>query len=73
MLNMLHCINQSSITFFFTGYQYAMMSMKTALATIVRRYRIIPSDEKNFAKEVRVSFDVMMKDVDNFRIQLAMR
>ncbi|XP_026729599.1 cytochrome P450 4C1-like [Trichoplusia ni] len=55
------------------GYQYAMMSMKTALATIVRRYRIIPSDEKYTSKEVRVSFDVMMKDVDNFRIQLAMR
>ncbi|CAD0198535.1 unnamed protein product, partial [Chrysodeixis includens] len=55
------------------GYQYAMMSMKTALATVLRRYRVLPSDEKSTAGELRVSFDIMMKDVDNFKIQLAMR
>ncbi|KAJ8732335.1 hypothetical protein PYW08_015065 [Mythimna loreyi] len=71
------------------GYQYAMMSMKTALATLLRRYRVLPIEEKNEeceqkvknepsernnrSRELRVKFDVMMKDVDDFKVQLDLR
>ncbi|CAH0627439.1 unnamed protein product [Chrysodeixis includens] len=59
------------------GYQYAMMSMKTAVATILRKYRIsLPGklDGVDVANTpLTVSFDVMMKDVDRFTVQLEKR
>ncbi|KAH9645405.1 hypothetical protein HF086_000023 [Spodoptera exigua] len=60
------------------GYQYAMMSMKTALATLIRNYRVsIPDVTKNGSrtelKPIRITFDVMMKDADRFTVQLESR
>nr|AID54868.1 cytochrome P450 CYP341B2 [Helicoverpa armigera] len=61
------------------GYQYAMMSMKTALATLVRRYRVSTSDMarsngcKPEDKPITVTFDIMMKDADRFTVQLNSR
>ncbi|NP_001266437.1 cytochrome P450 4C1-like precursor [Bombyx mori] len=61
------------------GYQYATMSMKTATANLLRHFRLRPAEptdptykhEKN--KPLRVKFDVMMKDMDNFTVQLEPR
>ncbi|KAJ8732340.1 hypothetical protein PYW08_015070 [Mythimna loreyi] len=70
------------------GYQYAMMSMKTAVSTLLRRYRVLPSESMNEVSaqndkdsannnsskcKLRVQFDIMMKHVNNFEIQLEMR
>ncbi|KAJ0180167.1 hypothetical protein K1T71_004758 [Dendrolimus kikuchii] len=58
------------------GYRYAMISMKTAVASIVRKYRIMPAtpaDSNGKHKPLRVKFDVMMKAVDNFAVQLENR
>ncbi|XP_026729892.1 cytochrome P450 4C1-like [Trichoplusia ni] len=60
------------------GYQYAMMSMKTAVATILRKYRIsMPGSKQNGVNvadtPMTVSFDIMMKDVDRFTVQLEKR
>ncbi|XP_049866217.1 cytochrome P450 4C1-like [Pectinophora gossypiella] len=53
------------------GYQYAMMSMKTAMATLLRRYRVLPDSDHH--KPLRVKFNIMMKDVDNFTVRLENR
>ncbi|KOB64900.1 Cytochrome P450 [Operophtera brumata] len=53
------------------GYQFAMMSMKTAVVSLVRRYRLSTSDSKQ--APLRVKFDIMMKHVDNFELQLERR
>ncbi|XP_050557104.1 cytochrome P450 4V2 [Spodoptera frugiperda] len=60
------------------GYQYAMMSMKTAVATLIRKYRVsIPGAHMNGSrkeqKPIRITFDVMMKDADRFTVQLESR
>ncbi|KAL0840728.1 hypothetical protein ABMA28_015916 [Loxostege sticticalis] len=56
------------------GYQYAMMSMKTVMASILRKYQILPSPEtKDKNQPLRVQFDVMMKHVNNYKIQLVSR
>ncbi|KAJ8732435.1 hypothetical protein PYW07_015034 [Mythimna separata] len=60
------------------GYQYAMMSMKTALATLIRRYRVSSGSSRSNGckaeeKPIRVTFDVMMKDADKFIVQLDRR
>uniref|UniRef100_A0A2A4JGQ9 Cytochrome P450 n=1 Tax=Heliothis virescens TaxID=7102 RepID=A0A2A4JGQ9_HELVI len=68
------------------GYQYAMMSMKTALATMLRRHRVLPNETNDNVSqdklhstdgtkrdELRVKFDVMMRDVNNFVVQLELR
>lgn len=64
----------------FIGSRYAMMSMKTATAALLKQYRILPAtacDAKlnSFEKEepLRVKFDIMMKAVDNFTVQLQRR
>ncbi|CAH0407554.1 unnamed protein product [Chilo suppressalis] len=57
------------------GYQYATMSMKTAIATLVRRYKVVPAEHivQDGEKPLRVKFDIMMKHVDKFQIQLVRR
>ncbi|PZC83859.1 hypothetical protein B5X24_HaOG200059 [Helicoverpa armigera] len=86
------------------GYQYAMMSMKTALATMLRRYRVLPSETNNYVNQdkfdfdeakgdnfdfngtkrdkfssdgikgdLRVKFDIMIRDVNDFVVQLELR
>ncbi|CAH0407553.1 unnamed protein product [Chilo suppressalis] len=57
------------------GYQYATMSMKTAVATLVRRYKVLPAEYivQDGDKPLRVKYDFMMKHVDNFQVQLVRR
>ncbi|XP_026729818.1 cytochrome P450 4d8-like [Trichoplusia ni] len=56
------------------GYQYAMMSMKTAMAALLRQYRILPAtDTYDMDKPLRLKFDVMMRDVHHFTVQLEPR
>ncbi|XP_063621075.1 cytochrome P450 4d8-like isoform X2 [Cydia splendana] len=58
------------------GYQYAMMSLKTVLATVLKEYRVLPpaeADIKSLDEPIRVKYDVMMKAVDMFQIQLEVR
>ncbi|XP_022816442.1 cytochrome P450 4c21-like [Spodoptera litura] len=53
------------------GYQYAMISMKTMLSTLLRRYKILPATKPNSNAEfppLRLKFDLMMKDADGFQI-----
>ncbi|XP_047986328.1 cytochrome P450 4d2-like isoform X2 [Leguminivora glycinivorella] len=58
------------------GYQYAMMSIKTVLATLFCKYRALPpegADQAALKEPLRVKFDIMMKDVNKFQIQLENR
>ncbi|KAF9793789.1 hypothetical protein SFRURICE_013201 [Spodoptera frugiperda] len=55
------------------GYLYAMMSMKTAMATLVRRYRIKPGDGKTGKERIRVKFGIMLKPVNEFMVKLEPR
>ncbi|KAJ2952059.1 hypothetical protein O0L34_g4322 [Tuta absoluta] len=62
------------------GYQYAMMSAKTVLASILRKYRILPayppilySAGRPVYKPLRLKFGIMMKDVDNYMVKLEPR
>ncbi|XP_063616253.1 probable cytochrome P450 313a1, partial [Cydia splendana] len=55
------------------GYNYAMMSMKTMLANMLRRYRILPPshmDEHELQEPLKLSYDIMMRDIDNYEIRL---
>ncbi|XP_048007490.1 cytochrome P450 4V2-like [Leguminivora glycinivorella] len=58
------------------GSNYAMMSMKTMMANMLRRYRILPRahmDEQKLKEPLKVSFDIMMRDMDNYGIRLEKR
>ncbi|XP_049866219.1 cytochrome P450 4d2-like [Pectinophora gossypiella] len=59
------------------GSQYAMMSIKTALATVLRRYRVLhargQSGDAGTVAPLRVRFDVVIKDMDRFTLQLDSR
>ncbi|CAH2074976.1 unnamed protein product, partial [Iphiclides podalirius] len=58
------------------GYQYAMMVMKTALATVLRRYRLLPPtamSSEELRKPLRVKYDIMMRNVDNYMVRLEPR
>ncbi|XP_014363766.2 cytochrome P450 4c21 [Papilio machaon] len=54
------------------GYQYALMSMKTALSAIVRRYKII-GEESGPVPQIKSKIDIMMKAVDDYKICLEKR
>ncbi|XP_041971508.1 probable cytochrome P450 313a4 isoform X3 [Aricia agestis] len=54
------------------GYRLAMKSTKIVLSSIIRRFRILPpSNQSQF--ELKLKYDVMLKDVNNFQIQLQRR
>ncbi|XP_047984011.1 cytochrome P450 4V2-like isoform X1 [Leguminivora glycinivorella] len=58
------------------GYNYAMMSMKTMLANMLRRYRILPPshmNERELKEPLKVTFDVMMRHIDNYEVRLEKR
>ncbi|XP_050664272.1 cytochrome P450 4C1-like [Leptidea sinapis] len=55
------------------GYQYAMMSIKTTLCTILRRYKVISIPEPTPIPNMRVKFDIMLKAVDEFVVALESR
>ncbi|CAH0699660.1 unnamed protein product [Spodoptera exigua] len=53
------------------GYQYAMLSLKTVLSTLLRRYKLLPATKPNSNSEfppLRLKFDLMMKDADGFQV-----
>ncbi|CAK1553504.1 unnamed protein product [Leptosia nina] len=55
------------------GYQYAMMSMKTALSSILRRYRVVGEPEKGPVPHIPVKLEVMLKAVDGYEVALELR
>ncbi|XP_072940838.1 cytochrome P450 4C1-like isoform X2 [Epargyreus clarus] len=55
------------------GYQYAMMSMKGALSTILRRYKVIGTPEKGPIPHIKMKYDLTMKAVDDYQIELLQR
>lgn len=57
----------------FVGYQYALLSIKTALASIVRSYKVVGEKESTSVPHIRVKLDVMMKAIDGYEIALEKR
>ncbi|XP_063391839.1 probable cytochrome P450 313a1 [Cydia fagiglandana] len=58
------------------GATYAMMSAKTALVNLVRRYRLLPPvgvRAADLQRPLPVKYDVMMKAVDNFTLRIEER
>ncbi|XP_072940755.1 cytochrome P450 4C1-like [Epargyreus clarus] len=55
------------------GYQYALMSVKTALSAVLRRYRVVGENEHSNAPRIRVKLDIMMKAVDGYQVALERR
>nr|QAX33064.1 cytochrome P450 4v2 [Carposina sasakii] len=55
------------------GYQYAYMSMKTALSTILRRYKVLGERESGPIPHIRVRLDIMMKSEEGYHITLQRR
>ncbi|XP_049869844.1 cytochrome P450 4c21-like [Pectinophora gossypiella] len=56
------------------GYKFAMLIIKTLMATVVRRFRILPrTDDPNFFNKIEdlpVKYDITMKDVKDFLVKL---
>ncbi|XP_063620993.1 cytochrome P450 4C1-like [Cydia splendana] len=58
------------------GYNYAMMSMKTAVANLLRKYKVLPFkglDQSEYDTPLRVKFDIMMKPVEDYVVRLEPR
>ncbi|XP_050670866.1 cytochrome P450 4C1-like [Leptidea sinapis] len=55
------------------GYQYAMMSIKTASSTILRRHKIVGIPEPTSKPNIKLKYDIMLKDVDGYEIALERR
>ncbi|CAF4776288.1 unnamed protein product [Pieris macdunnoughi] len=55
------------------GYKYAMMSMKTALSTLLRRYRVVGEPEAGPIPHIRVKLEVMLKAVDEYEVAIVER
>uniref|UniRef100_A0A0K8TVP5 Cytochrome p450 n=1 Tax=Epiphyas postvittana TaxID=65032 RepID=A0A0K8TVP5_EPIPO len=58
------------------GYQYAMMSMKSSISSVLRRYIILPPDgmaREQLKEPLRLEYDVSIKHVDNFIIRIEKR
>ncbi|XP_050342350.1 cytochrome P450 4c3-like [Nymphalis io] len=57
------------------GQQYAMLSLTTTLVTLLRNYRFTPATNLTYDKNnpLRISFDVTLKHVDNYTIQIENR
>ncbi|XP_004926535.1 cytochrome P450 4V2 [Bombyx mori] len=55
------------------GYQYAMISIKTSLSAILRRYKVVGEPEKGPVPQIRVKLDIMMKSVNGCQVALERR
>ncbi|KAM3961568.1 putative cytochrome P450 4p3 [Aphomia sociella] len=55
------------------GYKYAMMSMKTTLVNLVRKYRLLPANEKCVNDEFPLKYAIMQKHYDDFPIKVELR
>ncbi|XP_038210435.1 cytochrome P450 4g15-like [Zerene cesonia] len=54
------------------GYKYAMMSLKTMIASLLMYYEILPAPNL-YNRPMRLQYNIMMKDIDNFQIKLRLR
>ncbi|XP_063621511.1 cytochrome P450 4C1-like [Cydia splendana] len=55
------------------GYQYALMSIKTALSSVLRYNRVVGDTEACATPQIRVKLDVMMKAVNGYEVALERR
>ncbi|GBP32899.1 Probable cytochrome P450 313a1 [Eumeta japonica] len=55
------------------GFQYAIMSLKTGLATVLRRCRVVSEPERGPVPHIDVKFEVMMKSVNDFQLRFVKR
>ncbi|CAK1552456.1 unnamed protein product [Leptosia nina] len=55
------------------GGKYAMLSLKTLLATLLSRYEILPPASLPPDQPFRIEYKIMLKDVNNFQIRLKKR
>ncbi|KAJ0180012.1 hypothetical protein K1T71_004603 [Dendrolimus kikuchii] len=55
------------------GYQYALMSIKTSLASILRRFKVVGEPEKSPIPKMRLKVDIMLKAVDGYKVTLERR
>lgn len=58
--------------FCFSGIKYAFMSMKTLLATVLRKY-VLKKDKIVLIKDIKLKNDIMLKPVDPIRIRIEER
>lgn len=49
------------------------MSIKTALSTILRRFKVVEDRENGPIPQIRVKLDIMMKAVDGYQVALVER
>ncbi|XP_039749255.1 cytochrome P450 4d2-like [Pararge aegeria] len=55
------------------GYQYALMSIKTAITSILRNYKVIGEPEKGPIPNIRLKLDIMLKAVEGYHVALEKR
>ncbi|XP_075971067.1 cytochrome P450 4d8-like [Anticarsia gemmatalis] len=55
------------------AYRYAMMSMKTALSTLLRHFRVLPISEEELGQPIDLKFDIMLRANDDFQVKLEPR
>ncbi|KOB70439.1 Uncharacterized protein OBRU01_15358 [Operophtera brumata] len=55
------------------GYQYALISIKTALSAVLRRFKVVGEREEGPIPKIRVKLGIMMKAVDEYELALERR
>ncbi|KAH9630028.1 hypothetical protein HF086_012589 [Spodoptera exigua] len=55
------------------GYRYAMLSMKSVLSNIVRRFRILPVSQLELGKPLDINYDIMLRSADDYKVVLESR
>ncbi|XP_052738453.1 cytochrome P450 4C1-like [Bicyclus anynana] len=55
------------------GYQYAFQSIKTALTSILRNYKVIGEPEKGPIPNIRVKVDIMLKAAEGYYVKFEKR
>ncbi|KAJ0180016.1 hypothetical protein K1T71_004607 [Dendrolimus kikuchii] len=55
------------------GYHYALMSIKTSFASILRRFKVVGEPEKSPIPKMRLKVDIMLKAVDGYKVTLERR
>ncbi|KAF9796121.1 hypothetical protein SFRURICE_013585 [Spodoptera frugiperda] len=55
------------------GYRYAMLSMKSVLSNIVRRFRILPVSQSELGKPLDINYDIMLRSADDYKVVLEPR
>ncbi|XP_030035572.1 cytochrome P450 4d8 [Manduca sexta] len=65
------------------GYKYAILSMKTVIANLLRNFQLLPAEASNLCtnsskclekeNQLRLKYEVMIRDVGDFNIRLKSR